>query len=67
MYTLDHRVLDRDTLSHNSFMFGAVGAAEQKKSNCHKYATFGPNFYVFMGIKIAIIVASALESCIISL
>ena len=35
----------------NSRLFWAVGAAEKKKANCHKYATFEVSFLCFHGQK----------------
>ena len=48
----------------NSGLFWAVGAAEKKNANCHKYATFEGSFLCFQGQK-QNIVASALKSCIL--
>jgi hypothetical protein len=51
----------------NSGLFWAVGAAEKKNPNCHKYATFVVSFLCFHGQKIYIflnIEVSALKSYI---
>ena len=42
--TTDHWILESIKRILNSGLFWAVGAAEKKNPNCHKYATFEVNF-----------------------
>jgi hypothetical protein len=48
--TRDHWIQESIKRIFNSGLFWAVGAAE-KKSNCHKYATFEVSFYDFLAKK----------------
>ena len=71
--TTDHWIQKSIKQIFNSGLFWAVGAAEKKNPNCHKYATFKDSFfmfYVFMAqfyflIFKKNIVASALKSYIV--
>ena len=43
----DHWIQESIKQIINSGLFGAVGDAEKKNPNCHKYANFEVNFFMF--------------------